>query len=370
MIRAIQKASRRDTTAAIKTGNRKASQTGIKWEETMPNLRKRKFVVQKDEIVLPSIADGEDKSSPFKNRIRKNYRHIRKWAKRTHTNCFRIYDRDIKEYPLVIDFYAGNFCVHYFSFDRENDEPPSELKEEVEEALSSIFETNSDLIFWRSRIKRKKTEQYEKVGEEGEFFVVFEYGVKFKVNLLDYLDTGLFLDHRETRQMVAALSKGKRLLNLFAYTCSFSVQAAYFGASFTKSVDLSNTYTAWGRENFLLNSLPLKNNEIVRADCLKFLDEEIASGRKYDVIVIDPPTISRSKKMDQMFDIQEDYVELLDLALQLLEKDGVMFFSTNSRRFKLNETQFDGCSIRDITEKTIPLDFHNQKIHRCWRISL
>jgi 23S rRNA G2069 N7-methylase RlmK/C1962 C5-methylase RlmI len=185
------------------------------------------------------------------------------------------------------------------------------------------------------------------------------------VNLKDYLDTGLFLDHRETRKMVASISKGKRLLNLFAYTCSFSVQAASSGACFTKSVDMSNTYTEWGKDNFLLNGLSLKNNEIVRADCLKFLDYEMG---EYDIIVIDPPTISRSKKMEQLFDIQIDYVALITKSLKLLLPGGVIFFSTNSRKFKFEDSLFAGCSIREITDKTLPLDFHNKKIHRCWKI--
>ncbi len=308
---------------------------------------------------LPIIADGEDKSSPFKNRIRKNYRHVRKWAKRTATNCFRIYDRDIKEYPLTIDFYAGHFYVQVFT---TGDEIPEELQKETEEALCSIFETNTSLIFWRARVKRKKIEQYEKVNDLKSFFIVQEYGVLFYVNLHDYLDTGLFLDHRETRQIVAARAKGKRVLNLFAYTCAFSVHAAKAGASFTKSVDLSNTYTEWGRENFLLNSLSLKNNEIVRADCLKFLFEETA---KYDLIIIDPPTLSRSKKMDQMFDIQQDYVPLIQQALKLLNEEGTLYFSTNFRQFSFDDALF---SAKEITRRTIPIDFHNQKIHRCWEI--
>ena len=200
--------------------------------------------------------------------------------------------------------------------------------------------------------------------------MVLEYGIKFKVNLLDYLDTGLFLDHRETRQLVAARAKEKRLLNLFAYTCSFSVHAAAAGAIFTKSVDMSNTYTDWGRDNFILNSLPLKNNPIVRADCLKFLDEEIFSKTKYDIIVIDPPTISRSKKMDQMFDIQLDYISLIKKCLNLLSPDGVIFFSTNSRKFTFDHSQFESCTIIDISNKTIPIDFHSQKIHQCWKIKI
>jgi len=320
--------------------------------------------------ILPQIADGEDKSSPFKNRIRKNYRHRRKWAKRTHTDSFRIYDRDIKEYPVAIDFYAGNFLVHYFSFDPETDEIPADLVQEVEGAILSIFQASGDSIYSRTRIRRKKTEQYEKIAEEKEFFCVHEYGVKFKVNLNDYLDTGLFLDHRETRQLIAKQASHKRLLNLFAYTCSFSVHAALKGAKYTKSVDLSNTYTAWGKDNFLLNNLSLENNEIVRADCLKFLDDEIKSGLKYDIIIIDPPTVSRSKKMDQLFDIQQDYASLLQKALKLLSKEGTIFFSTNSRKFSFDESLFPNCLIKEISEKTIPFDFHNQKIHRAWQIAL
>lgn len=318
---------------------------------------------------LPNILDGEDKSSMLGNRIRKNYRHVRKWAKRTNTNCFRIYDWEIGRYPLAIDFYAGKFCVQYFSKDRENYDPPQELEGEVTQVLTTIFGADLNDIYWRSRIKRAKFQQYEKTGESKEFFTALEYGVKFRINLIDYLDTGLFLDHRETRRYVASVSKGKRLLNLFAYTCSFSVHAAMNGAIFTKSVDMSNTYTDWGRENFLLNDLSLKNNPIVRADCLKFLDEEIDSRTKYDIIVIDPPTISRSKKMDQMFDVQIDYVFLIDKALELLAPGGVIYFSTNSRRFVFDQTEFPKCTILDVSDKTIPIDFHDPKIHRCWKIS-
>lgn len=320
-------------------------------------------------ISLPAIADGEDKSSPLKNRIRKNYRHVRKWAKRTESNCFRIYDREIHHYPLSIDFYDGRFCVQHFASSRDMDEAPAELAREVNEILCSIFGITLQSIYWRTRIKRERIEQYEKAGESREFFTVLEYGLKFWINLLDYLDTGLFLDHRETRKLVASEAHGKRLLNLFAYTGSFSIYAAAAGASFTKSVDMSNTYNDWARENLILNSLSLKSNEIVRADCLKFLDEEIRSGSRYDIIVIDPPTISRSKKMDRMFDIQEDYIFLIEKSLKLLLKDGVIFFSTNSRKFSFDIDHFTSCSIAEITDKTIPLDFHQARIHRCWKIS-
>jgi 23S rRNA (cytosine1962-C5)-methyltransferase len=320
-------------------------------------------------LILPNIADGEDKSSPLANRIRKNYRHLRKWAKRTLTDSFRIYDKEIHQYPLAIDFYAGRFCVHFFSRSREKEEPDPSLIEETENALKTVFGVDKNAIFWRTRARHKETRQYEKTGESKEFFSVLEYGVKFKVNLVDYLDTGLFLDHRETRKFVADHSAGKTLLNLFAYTCSFSVQAAAAGATFTKSVDMSNTYTSWGKDNFKLNSMPLKNNEVVRADCLKFLDEEIRTGIKYDIVVIDPPTISRSKKMDQLFDIQVDYVNLISKSIKLLSEEGVIYFSTNFRKFVLDETLFPGTQFTEISHKTLPIDFQDPKIHRCWKIT-
>lgn len=325
--------------------------------------------MSENDLFLPSIADGEDKSSILANCIRKNYRHIRKWAKRTKTNCFRIYDRDIKQYPLAIDFYDGKFCVQYFAGSKDSETPAKSLQEQTIAALKIVFEADSDMIFWRVRTRRKSTRQYEKKDDIKEFFTVLEYGLKFQVNLIDYLDTGLFLDHRETRRLVASISEGKRVLNLFAYTCSFSVHAAAAGAVFTKSVDMSNTYTDWGKENFRINSISTLNHPIIRADCLKFIDEEIQFKKKYDVIVIDPPTISRSKKMDQLFDIHIDYVDLLSKSLKLLEENGVLFFSTNSRKFVFDPSNFHSCSIVEITSTTIPSDFHDKKIHRCWKIT-
>jgi 23S rRNA (cytosine1962-C5)-methyltransferase len=321
-------------------------------------------------IFLPDIIDGEDKSSQLINCLRNNYRHLRKWAKRTYTNCFRIYDRDIAQFPVAIDFYAGKFCVHYFSQGRDTDEPSPELKEKVTGALSKLFGATVPMIYWRTRAKSKETRQYEKVAAINEYFTVVEYGVNFRVNLIDYLDTGLFLDHRETRRLIASHSAGKRLLNLFAYTCSFSVQAAMAGAVFTKSVDMSNTYTAWGRKNFMLNDLSTWDHEIVRADCLKFINDEIRSGIKYDIIVVDPPTVSRSKKMDQLFDIQKDYISLLNKSMSLLNPHGAIFFSSNSRKFIFEKEAFSHCNIEELSHKTLPIDFRDKKIHRCWKISI
>lgn len=317
---------------------------------------------------LPEIADGEDKASPFKNRLRKNYKHIRKWARRTETNAFRLYDRDVKGYPFAIDFYNGRFVVQFFSSNPTIEEPSIGLQNEVGSTLKELFGTESSQIYWKTRKRRKKSEQYEKIDSKKEFFTVLEYGLKFKVNLQDYLDTGLFIDHREARQWIRTVSKDKRVLNLFAYTCAFSVHATAGGALYTKSVDMSNTYTAWGRDNFCINSFSLKNHEIVRADCLKFLEEETATKNKYDLIIIDPPTISKSKKMVGKFDVQLDYPFLIFQALKLLEPKGIIFFSTNSRKFVFDQSRFDQCFIEEMTHKTIPLDIRNRKIHRCWKI--
>ena len=320
----------------------------------------------REDFFLPMVLEVEDKTSPLQNRICKNYRHIRKWAKKTKTNCFRLYDRDIKEYPLAIDFYNGLFLVQYFPIDRDFQEKEQIFKELVKGILFTLFHAQENQVFWRTKVKRAQMEQYEKIAEKKKLLQVLEHGVRFLVNVTDYQDVGLFLDHRPLRQKVASLAKGKSVLNLFAYTCSFSVHAAMAGACFTKSVDLSNAYTQWGEENFFCNQLSLHDHPIVRADCLQFIEDELAFGRRYDLIVIDPPTISRSQKMEKMFDIQKDYEWLLTRALLLLKKGGILFFSTNSRKFVFDETLFPSYRIKDISKQTIPLDFHSQKIHKSW----
>lgn len=319
-----------------------------------------------DTLFLPILNDGEDKSCPLKNRIRKNYQQMRKWGQKTKTNSFRIYDRDIKEFPLAIDFYDKRFCVHYYSSSKEDDTIPERIKIPCVKALVSLFRIEERHIYWRNRIRREKMEQYEKSDDSEESFTTIEYGVTFKVNLRDYLDTGLFLDHRETRQRVAKEAQGKHLLNLFSYTGAFSVHAAVQGALSTTSVDLSNTYLAWCIDNFRLNNIPLENHSIIRCDCLQFLNQK--SPKLFDLIVIDPPTLSRSKKMDQMFDIQKDYISLIKKSLPLLSLDGTLYFSTNSRRFSFEPDFFPECQIQEITQETIPLDFRNHRIHACWKI--
>lgn len=319
-----------------------------------------------DRLILPDIKEGEDKSFPFLNCLRNRYKHIRKFAKRFETDCVRIYDREIAAFPLAIDLYAGRFAVHYFARSKDLVEPPSELVVETERALAALFGATQEQIFWRTRIRRKETRQYEKAATAEEFFIAHEGKADFYINLTDYLDTGLFIDHRALRKLVADEAKGKRLLNLFAYTGAFTVQAALKGAISSKTVDLSNTYTDWAKRNFLLNGLSLKEHQVIRADCMLFLKEERA---QYDLIVIDPPTISRSKKMLGLFDVQQDYVFLIKHSLKLLAKGGRLYFSTNSRKFQFDPSLFPECKVHDISKQTRPEDFNDPLIHRSWRLT-
>jgi 23S rRNA (cytosine1962-C5)-methyltransferase len=320
-------------------------------------------------ITLPSIIDGESKDDPLVNCLRNQYRHLRKWAKRTATDALRLYDRDIHHYPVAIDLYAGRFCVHYYA-QASHLAPPDELRSAVSKAIGQLFGVDEEAIYWRTRAKHKISRQYEKLNEERHFFNVAEYGISFRVNLSDYLDTGLFLDHRETRQLFAKEARGKHILNLFAYTCAFSVHAAVAGAASTTSVDMSNTYSRWGRANLDLNGIPHNHHRIIRADCLKFLDEELRSGQRYDLMIIDPPTLSRSKKMEQLFDLCVDYVQLLKRSIQLLTPQGVIYFSCNARKLAFDLSLFPQCHIQEITAQTVAMDFVRSPLHRCWRLQL
>jgi len=219
----------------------------------------------------------------------------------------------------------------------------------------------------KHRARQRGNDQYNRFAEAGVTRIVQEGGLKFLVNLSDYLDTGLFLDHRVTRGMVRDAAAGKNFLNLFAYTGTFTVYAAAGGAARTTSVDLSANYLDWAAENLRLNGFGSDAHRLVREDASAFL-ASLKSGDLYDLAVVDPPTFSNSKRLDYDWDIQRDHVGLLNRLIEHMTSDGVIFFSTNSRRFKLDEPSLAGVTIRDITNKTIPADFRNQRIHRCWRM--
>lgn len=320
-------------------------------------------------VVLRQGRTVEDQIGDFRRRLAKRFRHLSKWARRQGIEAFRIYDRDIPEIPLAIDWYAG--WLHAAEYDRPHDR--TEIEHDV--WLSRILEAAAAELgvppaqaFLKVRRRQRGGGQYEKVDDRMATMMVNEGGMSLEVNLSDYLDTGLFLDHRTTRKMVAEEAAGRRVLNLFGYTGSFSVAAAVAGASETVSVDLSNTYLDWTRRNLRANRCDdPRRHRTVRDESRAFLDHW--RGEPFELAVVDPPTFSRSAKSPHPWDVQEDHAELLETLAELMVPDGVVYFSTNFRRFRLRDDVVgERYQIREITKRTIPEDFRNQRIHRCWRL--
>lgn len=306
----------------------------------------------------------------FSNRLTKNARHFAKWARRQGISCYRVYDRDVPEFPLAVDIY-GCRC-HLQEFDTGWQMEPADHAAWVEAVCAATSEVlglpRTDVVF-KLRARQRGEAQYEKTGASGDDFVVEEGGHRFIVNLEQYLDTGLFLDHRVTRRMVEERARGKRFLNLFAYTGSFTVYAACGGAASSVTVDMSNTYQDWARRNFELNGMDPAKHRLVRADVFAYLDQAVAAGERFDLIVMDPPSFSNSKKMQGILDVQADHPRLIAQCLRLLGPGGELFFSNNLRSFKLERDALPPCEVRDISARTVPEDFRNRKIHQCWLIS-
>ncbi|MCQ8116171.1 bifunctional 23S rRNA (guanine(2069)-N(7))-methyltransferase RlmK/23S rRNA (guanine(2445)-N(2))-methyltransferase RlmL [Methylomonas rosea] len=317
----------------------------------------------------------DNQAEMFANRLRKNLKKIGKWAKQNHISCYRLYDADLPEYAVAVDVYQGEQTwVNVQEYESPKTIDPAKANQRLAGAMVEIpkvLNIPKEQVFLKIRRKQKSTDQYEKQGESGRFHVVEEGGCKFWVNFEDYLDTGLFLDHRPIRLLIQKQAKGRRFLNLFAYTGSASVHAAVGGAVSSVTVDMSNTYLDWAKRNFDLNGIQ-GDHKLVRANCVEWLAEQAAAKDKpqFDLIFLDPPTFSNSKKMDEAFDIQNDHLHLLRSAVALLAADGVLYFSTNFRRFKLDRQALADLQIEDISAQTIPEDFaRDQKIHYCWRIT-
>ncbi len=306
----------------------------------------------------------------FENRVRKRDRHLGRWAKRESVTCYRIYDRDIPELAFALDRYGDRALLQQYlrgvdaSFDADGLEALCGAA-----ARGLDLHPNAVTIKLRRKLNRRES-QHEKTGSSGVDFVVTEAGARFWVNLEAYLDTGLFLDHRLTRAMVRDSARGRRVLNLFCYTGSFTVQAVAGGAEASVSVDLSNTYLAWARRNFELNGMDPAGHHLERADVTDWLHEARRRRERFGLIVLDPPAYSSSKKMDGTFDVQRDHPALVQAVAALLEPDGLLFFSTNLRGFKLEGAALSALCIEDITTRTIPEDFRNHRVHQCWRIGL
>ncbi len=307
----------------------------------------------------------------FDNRLRKNARHFRKWAKTRGLTAFRVYDRDIPEYPYAVDVYGDR--VHLVEYPRRRALKQGGLEEqraEVLAAVSAVLEVPPEHISVKTHLPQPwGRAQYGRQGEAGERLVVEEQGLKFWVNLGDYLDTGLFMDHRLTRARVRDEARGKRFLNLFCYTGAFTVYAASGGAASTLSVDLSNTYLDWLEDNLKLNGLSSARHTLLRADALAWVEAQRTEPERYDLVVCDPPSFSTSKRMKGTLDVQRDHVRLLQALRELLTPGGILYFSTYYLGFVLKESAVrDYGSHEELTPGSIPEDFQRKEIHRCWRL--
>jgi 23S rRNA (guanine2445-N2)-methyltransferase / 23S rRNA (guanine2069-N7)-methyltransferase len=317
----------------------------------------------------------------FANRLRKNLQRLDAWAEREHIDCFRVYDADMPEYAFAIDLYgqgarelAGHGARHVYVQEYApprtvNQESARERRREALAVLPEVLAVPIAHVHSRVRKPQKGSEQYEKRDAQAERHAVQEGGLKFWVNFRDYLDTGLFLDHRLVRGMLRDSAKNADFLNLFCYTGSATVYAAAGGARSTTSVDLSNTYLDWAHENLLLNGFGDPKHELYRADCLQWLEEQESRGPRFDLIFVDPPTFSNSKRMEGVLDVQRDHVGMIRRSLQLLRPTGRLVFSTNYTRFKLDGEALSDLNVDDISAQTIPKDFERHaRIHRCFII--
>ena len=315
------------------------------------------------------MSEGE-KTDMFRNRLLKMYKHRSKLARRQEIFCYRVYDHDLTEFPFCIELYEDKvYLAEYLRRHGMEDEEHDSWLDQCLEIISEVTGVPSTHIYVRQRKRMSHREgQYEKIDTKQEFFTVLESGIKFQVNLTDYLDTGLFLDHRITRSMVKELCKNKRVLNLFCYTGSFSVYAALGGAASVTSVDLSKTYLNWAEDNFVINHLkdPIKYH-FDHADVKQYL--KTLAPNSFDLVIMDPPTFSNSKRMKDFLDIQRDHVELINDVLAATTLGGIVYFSTNFSKFLMEIELIKATEIKDITKATTPFDFEGKLKRWCYRIS-
>ena len=305
----------------------------------------------------------------FQNRLIKVYRHTGKMARKAGISCYRIYDHDLPEFPFCLEFYDDKLYVaEYKRHHGMTDEEHDVWMQKSLDVISGVLQVPVEKIFCKLREKKKgRLGQYQKLDDKQHEFIVEENGLKFIVNLGDYLDTGLFLDHRITRQMVREQSRDKKILNLFAYTGSFSVYAASGGAAEVVTVDLSNTYLEWAERNMQLNGFvdPSKY-KFIHADVRQYL--KTIPADYFDLVVLDPPTFSNSKRMEDFLDIQRDHSRLINDCLKGMKREAVLYFSTNFQKFILDKESVHAASVKDITKTTIPFDYNGKLARYCFRI--
>ncbi|AFJ43878.1 bifunctional 23S rRNA (guanine(2069)-N(7))-methyltransferase RlmK/23S rRNA (guanine(2445)-N(2))-methyltransferase RlmL [Francisella orientalis] len=327
---------------------------------------KHESQLEKNIRLAEASADKSDEHIDFSNKLKKNLKNLKPWLKQSGVECYRLYDADIPTFAVAVDIYGEHVFLQEYRADATIDQ--NMAKQRFYQAIYQIHKTldiQYENIHTRVRQRQKGKEQYQKNNDKNNFHVINEFDAKFYVNFDDYLDTGIFLDHRKIRQLVAKTSKNKTLLNLFSYTCTASVHAALKGAK-TTSVDMSNTYLEWGKNNFELNSLDIKKHNFIQADCTRWLK---SNSEKFDVIFLDPPTFSNSKRIDDILDIQRDHELLINLAMDSLKKDGVLYFSNNYRRFKMSQQIIAKFNCENIDKICLSRDFlSNKNIHNCWEI--
>lgn len=308
------------------------------------------------------------------NRLRKNLKHLKRWAAREGVSCYRVYDADLPEYAVAIDLYQGSqrwVQVQEYAPPRSIDpQLAAERLHDVMQTVPALLEVAVPQVVLKVRQRQRGKAQYERLDSSQAFFTVEEAGCRLWVNLRDYLDTGLFLDHRLTRQLLGSWAKGQRFLNLFAYTGAATVHAAVGGALSSTSVDLSNTYLDWAKRNLELNGLAASRHRLLRADSREWLQGEVLrQPGGYDLIFVDPPTFSNSKNMAADFDVQRDHEPLLRMILRLLSPQGRLVFSCNYRRFQLAPTLSEDFWVEDLSARTLPEDFRRSpRIHQCWML--
>ena len=314
----------------------------------------------------PELSEG---AQMFANRLRKNMKQLAKWVKRENIDCYRAYDADIPEYQVAVDIYKDQVHLQEYAPPKKVDKVKAFSRlNEVVAALPVVLDKPAEKIVLKQRKRQQGTDQYEKQSQTRHFFEVNEHGCRLLVNLKDYLDTGLFLDHRPVRHRIQKEAQGKDVLNLFCYTGTASVHAAVGGARSTTSVDMSSTYLGWAERNLALNGFQGNAHRLIRSDCFKWLHSQFKP--EYDLIFMDPPTFSNSKKMSNVLDVQRDHVELVEAAMSLLRPGGKLIFSNNYRRFKLDYDALSEFDVKDITAQTLDPDFkRNSRIHCCFEIT-
>ncbi|MBF0126421.1 MAG: bifunctional 23S rRNA (guanine(2069)-N(7))-methyltransferase RlmK/23S rRNA (guanine(2445)-N(2))-methyltransferase RlmL [Magnetococcales bacterium] len=310
----------------------------------------------------------------FANRLRKNQKRLARWLRQEGVSCYRLYDADMPEYAVAVDVYGP--WVHLQEYHSPPDVDPANARRRLGEVLAAIpvaLQVAPERVFFKTRRRQSGGNQYRKMGNEGTLVEVEEGGLRFLVNFTDTLDVGLFLDQAPLRRMIRGMTRGRRFLNLFGYTGTATVFAAAGGASATVTVDLSRTYLDWADRNLALNGFAGSAHRLVRADCLEWVQgaQDLPMAERFHVILLDPPTFSNSARMDRPFDLQREHAALIQQVVRLLTPDGVLFFSNNLRRFRMDlESLPAGLEVEEITPETIGPDFaRNGKIHHCWRIS-